>query len=238
MSSGLFKLLLSINSIIDFLLIIIIYSLRVFHISFSWWFSMESEWQEVSWTLLSIQTVVVWMVSTRPLTFNNPFVTVSKAPITMDAFGTIHSPYFFSIPSQDRGTYQSFNILSLLFCGQPGQQSQQFCKFCCCWLQGLVFWPRLCDPFVCQSSIGVCVSFSWTATWLCIYHLFVWSTLNFLHISKWITLPDQSCLVLYSSCANLLFSQIMWSIVSSLSLQNIFSILLLLIYSRLDMISS
>ena len=38
--------------------------------------------------------------------------------------------------------------------------------------------------------------------WLCIYHLFVWSNFNFLHISQWITLPTQLCLVLYSFCAN------------------------------------
>ena len=51
-----------------------------------------------------------------------------------------------------------------------------------CWLLwGLVFWPRLGDPFVCQSPIGVCVLFSRTAAGLCIYHLFVWSNLNFLH---------------------------------------------------------
>ena len=35
-------------------------------------------------------------------------------------------------------------------------------------------------------------------------------------ISQWITLPTQSCLVLYSFCANLLHSLIMWLIVSSL----------------------
>ena len=56
---------------------------------------------------------------------------------------------------------------------------------------------------------------------LCMYHLFVWSYLNFLHISKWITLPTQSCLVLYSFCANLLHSLIMWLIVSSLSPQSL-----------------
>ena len=41
---------------------------------------------------------------------------------------------------------------------------------------------------------------------MCIYHLFVWSNFNFLHISKRITLPTQLCIVLYSFCANLLHS--------------------------------
>ena len=59
--------------------------------------------------------------------------------------------------------------------------------------------------------------FSRTDAELCIYHLFVWSNLNFLHISQWIPLPTQSCLVLYSFCANLLHSLILWLMVSSLS---------------------
>ena len=36
------------------------------------------------------------------------------------------------------------------------------------------------------------MSFSRTGAGLCIYHLFVWSNFNFLHISQWITLPTQS----------------------------------------------
>ena len=67
-----------------------------------------------------------------------------------------------------------------------------------------------------KSHRSLCVSFSWTDAGLCIYHLLVWSNLNFLHISQWITLPTQSCLALYSG-ANLLHSLIMWLIVSSLS---------------------
>ena len=68
-----------------------------------------------------------------------------------------------------------------------------------------------------KSYRSLCVLFSRTGAGLCIYHLFVWSNLNFLHISQWITLPTQSCQVLYFFCANLLHSHIMWLIVSSLS---------------------
>ena len=68
-----------------------------------------------------------------------------------------------------------------------------------------------------KSHWSLCVSFSRTDAGLCIYHLFVWSNLNFLRISLWITFPTQSCLVLYSFCANLLHSIIMWLMVSSLS---------------------
>ena len=56
---------------------------------------------------------------------------------------------------------------------------------------------------------------------LCIYHLFVWSNLDFLHNSQWITFPTKLCLILYSLCTNLLHSLIMWLIVSSLSPHNI-----------------
>ena len=52
-------------------------------------------------------------------------------------------------------------------------------------------------------------------------HLFLRSNLNFLHISLWITLPTQSCLVSYSFCANLLHLLIMWLLVSVLSLHNL-----------------
>ena len=64
---------------------------------------------------------------------------------------------------------------------------------------------------------SLCMSFSRIDAGLCIYHLFVWSNLNFLHIFQWITLPTQSCLVLYSFCANLLHSLTMWLMVLSLS---------------------
>ena len=69
--------------------------------------------------------------------------------------------------------------------------------------------------------IGVYVSFSRTDAGLCIYHLFVGSNSNFLHISHWITLPTKSCLISYSFCANLLHSLIMSLMVSSLSTQNL-----------------
>ena len=47
-----------------------------------------------------------------------------------------------------------------------------------------------------KSHWSLYVSFSITDAGLCIYHLFVWSSLNFLRISLGHTLPPQSCLVL------------------------------------------
>ena len=68
-----------------------------------------------------------------------------------------------------------------------------------------------------KSHRSLRVSFSRTGVELCIYHLLAWSNLSFLHISQWITLPTQSCLALYSFCANFLHSLTMWLMVSSLS---------------------
>ena len=72
-----------------------------------------------------------------------------------------------------------------------------------------------------KSHRSLCVSFSRTGASLCLYHLLVWSILNVLHISQLITLPTQSCLVLYAFCVNLLHSLIMWLMVSSLSPHNL-----------------
>ena len=72
-----------------------------------------------------------------------------------------------------------------------------------------------------KSHRSLCVSFSKTDAGLCIYYLLVWSNINFLHISQWITLPTQSCLALYSLCINFLHSLIMRLIVSSLSLHSL-----------------
>ena len=72
-----------------------------------------------------------------------------------------------------------------------------------------------------KSLRSLCLLFSRIDSGLCIYHLFVWSNFNFLHKSQWITFPTQSCIVLYSFCANLQHSLIIWLIVSSLSLHNL-----------------
>ena len=85
---------------------------------------------------------------------------------------------------------------------------------------GLLAGTRL-SVCMLKSHRSLYESFSRTGAGLCIYHLFVWSNWNFLHISQWITLPTQSCLALISFCANLQHSLIMWLIVSSLSLHSL-----------------
>ena len=139
----------------------------VFH-----WRLSDSKSPQVSRTLLSILAVfnnaVVWMVSARPPTsessrpFNNPLVTVPKVPFTIGIIVTCMFHSFFN--SLARLWYLSLFSHSssyiLLSAGTAKSTILQIFFFCCCccWLlYGLVFWPRLGDPFVYQSPIGVCV---------------------------------------------------------------------------------
>ena len=198
------------------------------------WSCSDSESSQVSRTRLRILAVlsnaVIWIVSTRPPTskssrpFNNPLVIVPKAPITIGTIVTFMFRSFFN--SLARSRYLSFFSHSFRFilwsAGTAKSTILQILFFLLLIIirSGLLVrirWP------VCmlKSHRSLCVSFSWTGAGLCIYHLLVWSNLNFLHISQWITKSTQSCLALYSFCANLLHSLIMWLIVSSLSLHSL-----------------
>ena len=183
----------------------------------------DSKSPQVPRTLLSIQAVlsngVIWIVSTRPPTskssraFNNHLVIVPKAPITIGTIVTFMFHSFFN--SLARSRYLSFFSHSFNFIlWSAGTAKSTILKIFFFFFlliiirSGLLAYIR---GYVCMSKShrSLCVSFSRTVAGLCIYHLFVWSNLNFLHISQWITLPTQSCLVLYSFCANLLHSLIM-----------------------------
>ena len=150
----------------------------VFH-----WSLSDSKSLHVSRTLLSILAVlnnaVVWMVSTRPPTskssspFSNPLVTVPNAPITI---GIIVTRMFYSFfNSLSRSTYFCFFSLSFSFI---------------LWLSGVAKSTILHVLFfllitkrsglLAEIRRSVCMQ-------------------NFLHISRWITLPTQLCLALYPS---------------------------------------
>ena len=201
----------------------------------SHWSLSDSKSSQVSRTRLRILAVLsnadVWIVSTRPPTskssrpFNNPLVTVPNAPITI---GTIVTFMFYSFfNSLARSRYLSFFSLSFLFilwsAGTAKSTILQilFSFFFFFFLliimrSGLLAGIRW-SVCMLKSHRSLCESFSRRGAGLYIYHLFVWSNWNFLHISQWTTLPTQSCLALYSFCANLLHSLIMWLIVLSLS---------------------
>ena len=196
------------------------------------WSLSDSKSPQVSRALLSILAVlynaVVWMVSTRPPTskssspFSNPLVTVPNAPITIGIIVTcmFHS-FFNSLP---RSRYLSFFSHSFSFilwsAGTAKSTILQVLFFFLSLLiiikSGLLAGIRWSVCMI-KSHRSLCVTFSRTGAGLCIYHFLVWSNLNFLHISQWITLPTQSCLALYSLCANLMHSLIIWLMVSSLS---------------------
>ena len=147
-----------------------------------------------------------------------------KAPITIRIIvNFIFHSFFFN--SQASSRYISFFSHSFSFilwsAGTAKSSILQILSFLLIIISSCLLaeirWP------VCMSkpSWSLCVSFSWTGYCLCIYHLFVWSNWNFLHIFQLIILPTQLCLVLYSFCANLLHSLIMWLMVLSLSLHSL-----------------
>ena len=166
----------------------------VFH-----WSGSDCKFLRVSRTLLSIladiDNVVVWMISTCSLIsnhsnpFDNPSVTALNAPITIGINVTFMFHIFFN--SLARSRYLSF--FSHSFC---------FIQF-----YFVVSWDSKVHNFasslffvrfgrLAEIRWSVCMSKSHRSFWvlfcrtdagLCIYPLFVWSNLNFLHNSQWIT---------------------------------------------------
>ena len=121
-----FFFLLLIISVVDgcilLFLFIIIYSFRVFQISFRWSLS-DSKSPQVPRNLLSVlavlKNVIVWMVSIRPSTskssspFDIPLVTLPKAPITIEIIVTFMFHNFFNCLARSR--YLSFISHSFSF---------------------------------------------------------------------------------------------------------------------------
>ena len=199
----------------------------VFH-----WSLSDNKSLQVSRILLGILAdrnyAVVWMVSTRPVIskssnpFINPLMTVPRTPITIgiNVICMFHS----FCNSLARLRYSSFFSLSFNFTLWSAETAKSTILQVLFLFLIIIRSGHLAEIrwFVCISKYhrSFCVTFSRTDVGLCVYHLFVWSNWNFLHNSQWITLPTQSCLVLYSFCANLLHS-FMWLIVSSQSPQNL-----------------
>ena len=169
----------------------------VFH-----WRLSDSKFPQVCKTLLIILAVfnnaVVWMVSTRPPTskssrpFNNPLVTMPKAPITIGIIITFifHSFFFFLILLQGWGTYLFFTFFQFYSVVSRDSKVDNFADFL---FLLIIIRSGLLAICISKSHGSWCASFSRTGAGLCIYHLLAWSNLHFLHISQWITLPTQSC---------------------------------------------
>ena len=198
----------------------------------------DSKSPQVSRTLLCILAVlnnaVIWMVSTRPPTskssssFSNPLVTVPNAPITIGIIVTCMFHSFFN--SLARSRYLSFfsHFFSFILWSAGTAKStllQVLFSFFFFFLLVIIKSGLLAGirSSVCmlKSHRSLRVAFSRTGAGLCIYHLLVWSNLNFLHISQWITLPTQSCLALYTLCANLLHSLLLLLLLLLFILQHV-----------------
>ena len=212
------------------IIIIIIYFLEFFTSALADGLSLEFEWQQVSSSLQdssqdsSHSQQCCRLDSLYPSAnfqvlqaFNNFFVIVPKAPITIGTIVTFMFHSFFN--SLARLRYLSFFSLSFRFilwsAGTAKSTILQILFFCFLLIimrSGLLAGIRW-SVCMLKSHRSLCESFSRTGAGLCIYHLFGWSNLNFLQISQWITLPTQLCLTLYSFCANLLHWLIKWLIV-------------------------
>ena len=171
----------------------------VFH-----WSLSESKSPQVSRTLLSILTVlinvVVWMVSTLPLisessnSFYNRLVTVPKIPIIIGIIVTLmfHS-FFFQFPKKVEVLILLFIFFQFYSVVSRDSKLHNFASSL--FLLIIIRSAHLAEVrwSVCMSKshTSLCKSFSRTNAGLSIYHLFVWSNLNFWHNSMWITLPTQ-----------------------------------------------
>ena len=194
---------------------------------------MTTKSSRVSRTLLGIladlKNTVVWTVSTHPVisksssSGTNPLGTIPRAPITIGIIVTFMFHSFFN--SLARSRFLSYFSHPFNFYCVVSRNSKIHNPANCLFLLIIIRSGCLAEIrwtfWMSKSQGSLCVSFSWTDSWLYIYHLFVWSNFNFFHNSQWITLPTQSCLVLYTFCTNFLHSLIMWLIVSSLSPHNL-----------------
>ena len=144
---------------------------------------------------------------------------MAKAPITIGIIVTFMFLSFFQFSSKIEVLISFFTFFQFYSMVCRDSKVDNFADFLLFFLLLIIIKSGLLADIRWSVSLWnshrcLCVSFSWTGAGLCIYHLLAWSNLNFLHISQWIILPTQSCLALYSFCANLLHSLIMRLMVS------------------------
>ena len=146
------------------------------------------------------------MVSTRRPTskssspFSNPLVTVPNAPITIRIIVTCMFHIFFQFPSKVEVLIPLFTFFQFYSVVSRDSKVDYFASSLFFFLliiikSGLLARIRW-SVCMLKSHRSLWVAFSRIGAGLCIYHLLVCSSLNFLHISLWITLPTQSCLAL------------------------------------------
>ena len=118
-----------------------------------------------------------------------------NAPITIGTIVTLMFHSFFTSLAGSR--YLSFSLSFRFILWSAGTAKSTILQILLLLLiimrSGLLAGIRW-SVYMLKSHRSLCESFSRTGAGLCIYHLFVWSNWNFLHISQWIILPTQSCL--------------------------------------------
>ena len=117
------------------------------------------------------------MVSIRPLICkicNNPLVTVTKAPIT-------NVPQFFQFPSEVRVLILLFTFFHSYSVVSRDNKLHNFAQFLLIIIRSGLLAEIRWSVCMSKSHRSLCVSFSTTDAGLCIYHLFIWSNLNFLY---------------------------------------------------------
>ena len=179
--------------------------IRVFHISVSWWFS-TGVWVTASVLkspgLFSVirpflNNVAVWMVSTRPpisksfSPFSNPSVTVPNAPITIGIIVTCMFHFFFEFPSLVEVRILLFTFFQFYSLVSRDIKVDNFANSLFLLISIRYGFLAEIRGFVCMSKShrSLCVLFSTLGAGLSIYHLLVWSKLNFLYISEWKPCP-------------------------------------------------
>ena len=156
--------------------------------------------------------------------FNDPLITIPNAPITIGIIVTFIFHIFFQFPCKVEVLILLFTFFQFYFVVNRDSKVDNFANslfFLLIIIRSSLLAEVKWSVCMSKSHWCLCVSFSRTDVGLRIYHLFIWSNIDFLHISQWITLPTQSCPVLYSFCAYLLHLLIMWLVVSSQSLHSL-----------------
>ena len=194
----------------------------VFH-----WSLSDSKSPQISRTRLRILAVlsnaVAWIVSTRPPNFkssrpfNNPFVIVLNAPFTIGTIVTFMFHSFFQFSSKVEVIILFFTFLQIYSVVRGTSKStilQVLFFLLIIMRSGLLAGIRW-SVCMLKSHRSLCESFSKRGAGLCIYHLFVWSTLRvnyFTHLR-----------VFYAS-VSWWFSTGVWAIVSLLKSPGLFSV--------------
>ena len=223
-----------------------LYSLRVFYTSVSWW-SLTGVWETASLFMSPGSFSIFWPTSTMLLfglsplvlrttllALNMPLGIVPSASITIVITVTFMFHSFFSSLARYKYLPLFSSLISTLWSAGTVQSTIQqvlvFFFFFSLSRSGLLTGIKW-SVCISKSQRMFCISFSRADSSSCIYHQAVGSNFLFLHNSLWFTFPTKSYLVLYSLCASLLHSLIMWLIVSfilSHNLHLLFSYVLLI----------